>query len=198
MITDFKFNQADLLKPSKLADPALYGGICFAMVVDWCTKVKSGQNVVPGADFYRQTSSQRAYQMTWEDRIKDHMNAASYGQFYAAAEGPSYKFFSQGMSHSGWGCTRLEYSSVQEAKQGMKGVGSVALIGLFGSENGSNWGHAVAMGRAGRWSFFDPNQGQFSLPGNAAGEVFAEEVMVNINTLYATTTVKNCVLYVVG
>lgn len=198
MVTDFTFNQGSLLKPAHLADPALYGGICFAMVLDWCTKMKSGVAMAPGADFYRQTSSQRAYQMTWEDLIKPHMAAGAYAQFYGAAEPPTYRFFKQSIERSGWACQRLEYSSVEAARAGMQQVQGVALVGLFGSENGSNWGHATAMGHLGKWTFFDPNQGQFSLPSSTPAEIAAQEIMLKLDPLYAPATVKNCVLYLVN
>lgn len=205
MTQDFAFNQSDMLswkkdfaskdfvkaQPGRIFDLQLSGGICFAMTLNWCEKMASGQPFDLTGDQYRMASSMRAYQMTWEDKIKG-LGAADYARFLQTTEPTSFKFFSQSLSKRGLNAKRLEFKSVDSAKATIAAISGAALVGLFGSENGSNWGHATGIAKAGDWRFFDPNQGQFSAK---SAKSFADDVARNLNAAYAPGTVRTVVIY---
>jgi len=203
MTQDFAFNQSDIVswqpdpaakgfvkaQPGPIFDIQLSGGVCFAMTLDWCEKILSGQPFDLTGDQYHIASSMRAYQMMWEDKIKG-LTAADYSRFFKIAEPISYNFFSQSLARKGLTSKRNEFNSVDSAKASIAGVSRVAMLGLFGTENGSNWGHAT--GLAAGWKFFDPNGGQWSA---TSAKSLANDVAVYVNYFHKPATVRTVVIY---
>ncbi|MFZ0861315.1 MAG: hypothetical protein WCA27_23330 [Candidatus Sulfotelmatobacter sp.] len=203
MTQDFAFNQSDILswhldpaaknfvkaQPGAIFDVQLRGGICFAMTLNWCEKMLSGQPFDITGDQYRVASSMRAYQMMWEDKIKG-LTAADYSRFFKIAEPVSYNFFSQSLARQGLTSKRLKFHSVDSAKASIAAVSRTAMLGLFGTENGCNWGHAT--GLAAGWKFFDPNRGQWSA---TSAKSLADDVAVYLNYFYKPATVRTVVIY---
>ena len=163
--------------------------------------MKGNRNFNMQADFFRLVSRQRAYNLTFVNRIRNLTAANTYPQFFQAAEPPSFRFMQNQAIHEGVQCQRHVYQTNQIANPlaAAIGNGNVCLLGFFGVYNGINWGHATGVGwrniAGSRPRFFDPNQGQYSLPSTSTANQIAQGVIANINAFYHLNTIRNFIIY---
>ena len=199
MINDFAMNQGHLL--NSVEDIQMRQGICFALSTEWCLCILKNRNFDINSVFYRMVSRQRAYNLTFSERIKNLTGGAQYLQFFQAAEPPSYRFMQDQARHEGVASQRQAIMPHQIANHlpGVINAGRSCILGFFGVDNGNNWGHATAIGwrniAGGKPRFFDPNQGQFSWPNGTTNNAIAGEILGNINGLYNLGTIRNYVIY---
>ena len=146
-------------------------------------------------------SRQRAYNQTFENQIKGLTAAAQYTQFFQAAESPSFKFMQDQARHVGVKCEKklAKPDHVVPLISNVVSKGGTCILGFVGVDEGSNWGHATAIGKAkaggGKASFFDPNQGQFSWPERASKDIIAQEILGNLKAFYGVNSIRDYVVY---
>jgi hypothetical protein len=198
---DYQMEQGVLL--DAVVDVQMKQGICFALATEWCLSIARDRNFDPNADFFRMVSRQRAYNLTFEEKIKKFTKAQDYALFFHAAETPSQVFMDTQAGHEGLPMQRQAVQPQDIANQlpGVIAAGRACLLGFFGVDNDTNWGHATAVGwRNGALEkprFFDPNQGQFSWPAVTATNVIAQEIIANVHNLYGAANIRDYVLYTV-
>ncbi len=199
MNEDYKLSQGDKL--DKIEDIQMRQGICFALSTEWslCTVKKRAFDF--DAVFFPMVSRQRAYNLTFEEKIKKLTDGAQYTQFFAAAEPPSYKFMVDQAKHEDVGMSKqmIKPDQIDAQLPGLIGAGKTFILGMFGIDDNENWGHATTVGwgsdNNNKPRFFDPNQGQFSWPKETASDTIAEEILDNIDDFYDRDTIKDFVVY---
>ena len=84
-------------------------------------------------------SRQRAYNLTFENKIRNLTKAAQYDQFFQAAEPPSYKFMQDQAKHVG--IMSLRHSVLPDAISGQLnasiGPNKACILGFFGGAGGT-------------------------------------------------------------
>lgn len=199
MIIDSQMNQGTLLK--NVEDVQMRQGICYALSTEWCLCMLKNKNFDLNSEFYRMVSRQRAYNLTYADKIKNLTKSAKYQQFFQTAEPPSYRFMQDQAKHEGITSERevIQPSLIINQISTAIEAGKSCIFGFFGVDKGNNWGHATAIGcrdiAGSKPRFFDPNQGQFSWSNGTKNTVIAKEILANIHSLYNLGTIRNCVLY---
>lgn len=168
MNTDFVMNQGQILR-NRIEDMQMHGGICHALSWEWCQALVKGQNFEWPREFYRCVSMQRAYKLTWAEKLEPLMDGADYAQFLVGAEPPTRTFTQQSAQRYGrqFAAERAGTTLVEvQTKIRQFVAGQSCIITCFGTglANNKNWGHSMGFGitAAGKAHFFNANSGGYS------------------------------------
>ncbi len=199
MKLDGQVNQGVML--NNVQDIQMRQGICYALSTEWCLCMQKNKNFDFNSVFYRMVSRQRAYNLTFADKIKNMTQGNKYQLFFNTAEPPSFKFMQDQAKHEGVTTVRqlVPPSEIEDKLSKAIKSGESCILGFFGVDSNQNWGHATAVGlrdiAGSKPRFFDPNQGQYSWPKDTNTTKIARDIMQNINMFYGLNTIRNFVIY---
>jgi hypothetical protein len=205
-----------------LLDRAMNGGICFAITTQWAflllhgtpyetetltwqtfikssgkggfTKMTEGPaNVRVQKGFFSLVSLQRGYDLV-DLRLADKMSAAQQDSFFKTASEFSEKFLRSQCRTEGFTLQPMAVfkTADQVADSLSLGDGTVELIGIFGVEDGKNWGHIVGAAKQGAYLFFDANAGQYN---GSAGDI-KTDISSHLKSYY--DGIQNCAKYTIS
>lgn len=189
MDLELPVNQGEGL--SAVLDRAMSGGICFAITSQWaflllkglsyeteivtCRTFKNQKNqadftamiekdksITVQKGFFTLVSLQRGYDLV-DLLLADKMDAAQQNSFFKTASEFSQKYLASLCRTEGSKIQPMQtYKSADEVADSLSfSAGTVELIGIFGVENGKNWGHVVGTALGKQPLFFDANAGQY-------------------------------------
>lgn len=203
MNTDFVMSQGQLLSDN-VEDRQMHGGICHALSWEWCRALVKGETFDWGSEFYRCVSMQRAYRLTWAEKLQPLLDGAHYAAFLAGAEPPTRTFTAQSARRYGCqfaaeraGATLVEVQTRVE----QMAAGTACIITCFGTgiANDKNWGHSMGFGitAAGKAKFFNSNSGGYSWNPQTPMATVSEGVLQKLYEEFppAADNVRDCFLY---
>lgn len=207
---------------SIVADRAMEGGICFAITTQWAfillrgesyeTEVTVGQtfrkqkgggsfkapitedtSVTVQKGFFSLVALQRGYDLV-DLKLADKMSAANQDSFFKVASEFSEKYLKSLCRSNECSLKPMAtYKTVAELVPTLSFVsGTVDLIGIFGVDDGKNWGHIVGTGVMGKNKFFDANSGEWTSPDDGVHT----DIIAYLNKYYAG--IQNCARYTIA
>lgn len=203
MNTDFAMSQGQLLT-AKVIDVQMHGGICHALSWEWCQALLKGAAFNSDSEFFRCVSMQRAYQLTWAEKLQPLLGGAQYAAFLAGAEPPTRTFTAESARRYGrqFAAERAGDTLVNvQTKVEQMAAGTACIITCFGTgiANNKNWGHSMGFGitAAGKAQFFNANSGGYSWDLGTPMATVSADVLQKLYEEFppAADNVRDCFLY---